>query len=122
MSIMKPTQQTLIIRSLLSIVVFACYAYVVIGSKDMGKLFHYATVAYALMSLLLLLPAIWMREVLKWSVRIPLFASLFGVSVVIAIAMASLPLMNISSQWVQWAMLAVAWLIVVVSGFGYKVQ
>lgn len=52
---MKLTQQSIGIKSALSLVAFICYTYLVL-SNDMGKLFYYVVIAYSLTSLYIILP------------------------------------------------------------------
>ncbi len=112
------TIQTTGLKNGLSLIAFCCYAYIVLENQA-DKLFWFVTIAYALTALFVLLPAIWQKDQLEWRIRVPLFCALSCASWAIAFAMTLLSA-SVLCAWGQWAMLLVAYLIVILLCFSYK--
>lgn len=116
---MKLTRQSIGIKSALSLVAFICYTYLVL-SNDMGKLFYYVVIAYSLTSLYIILPAIWVKDSIKWRIRFPVFITLFCLSWVVSFVMIYLSSAHVLATWLQWTMLVIAYLMVVFLSFCYR--
>ncbi len=116
---MKLTQQSIGIKSALSLVAFICYTYLVL-SNDMGKLFYYVVIAYSLTSLYIILPAIWVKDSIKWRIRFTVFITLFCLSWVVSFVMIYLSSAHVLATWLQWTMLVIAYLMVIFLSFCYR--
>lgn len=116
---MKLTRQSIGIKSALSLVAFICYTYLVL-SNDMGKLFYYVVIAYSLTSLYIILPAIWVKDSIRWRIRFPVFITLFCLSWVVSFVMIYLSSAHVLATWLQWTMLVIAYLMVVFLSFCYR--
>ncbi len=112
------TTEKMSLKNALSLIAFSCYSYIVLENQT-NKLFWFVTIAYTLTALYTLLPAIWQTDQLKWRIKIPMFAILSCVSWAIAFVMTLLSV-SVLCAWGQWAMLLVAYFIIILLCFSYQ--
>ena len=119
---MKSIQTIVSVKTLMSLLVFIGFAFLVLcGNTD--RVLYYAIIAYSLAAIYLVLPVIWMKDTLKWRMQFSWFVALFCISWAIAFAMILLSSYNIlTSLWLQWVLFAIAFIIMAALSAGYKYQ